>query len=78
MTPEVALMAEVWDKLRAFIPIKERLAVAESIVRLFDEYVDVGEAEHELNEVDSVLKAAIISHFDIGLEDDDDDEYEYE
>lgn len=78
MSPEVALMTEVWDKVRSHIPAKERLAVAEELVRVFDENTDITEAEHELNEFDSILKAAVISHYDIGLEEDEDEEDDYD
>ena len=74
MSPEVALLLDSWDTVKAYIPAKERLHVAEELVRTFEDNVDITEAEDHANEFDSVMKAALISHFDIGMEDDDDDE----
>jgi len=74
MSPEVALLYEVWDNLKSTIPQKERLQVAESMVRTFDEHVDISDVENSLNEFDTVMKTAIVSHFDIGLEEEDEDE----
>lgn len=76
MSPEVALLAEVWEAVATHIPKKERLLVAEQLVRLFDEHVDISEVEISLNEFDGVLKTAVVSHFDLLL--DDPDEYEDE
>ena len=74
MSPEVALLYEVWDNLKSTIPQKERLRVAESMVRTFDEHVDISDVENSLNEFDTIMKTAIVSHFDIGLEEEDEDE----
>ena len=74
MSPEVALLYEVWDNLKSTIPQKERLRVAESMVRTFDEHVDISDVENSLNEFDTIMKTAIVSHFDIGLEEDEEDE----
>ena len=73
MTPEVALLISVWDKVRYHISAKERLPIAEELVYVFDENVDITDAEHELNELDSILKTAVITHYDLGL--DHEDEY---
>ena len=74
MSPEVALLYEVWDNLKNTVPQKERFQVAESMVRTFDEHVDISDVENSLNEFDTVMKTAIVSHFDIGLEEEDEDE----
>jgi hypothetical protein len=76
MSPEVALLLDAWDSIKAFIPVKERLHVAEELVRNFEDHVDISEAEDHANEFDSVMKAALISHFDIGLEDEEDEDWE--
>jgi hypothetical protein len=76
MSPEVALLLDAWDSIKAFIPAKERLHVAEELVRCFEDNVDISEAEDHANEFDSVMKAALISHFDIGLEDDEDEDWD--
>ena len=74
MNPEVALLAEVWEAVHSHVPRKERLLVAEQLVRLFDEHVDISEIEVSLNEFDGVLKTAVVSHFDLLLDADDADE----
>jgi hypothetical protein len=78
MSPEVALLLDTWDTIKSFIPAKERLHVAEEVIRTFDDNVSISEVEDHLNEFDTVMKAAIVSHFDIGLDDGEDDEdWEY-
>jgi hypothetical protein len=74
MSPEVALLYDTWDSIKTYIPKKERLHVAEELVRTFDDNVDISEAEDNINSFDSVMKAALVSHFDIGFEVDEDDE----
>lgn len=74
MNPETELLYNVWESVKPYISAKERLHVAEEIIRKFDEHVDISEVEDALNQFDSVMKAALISHFDFGLEDDEDDE----
>ena len=39
MSPEVALLLDTWDTIKPFIPPKERLHVAEEVVRTFDDNV---------------------------------------
>ena len=77
MSPEVALLIDTWDCVKSFIPAKERLHVAENLVRTFEDNVSISEAEDHLNEFDTVMKAAIVSHFEIGLDDEDEEEWEY-
>ena len=74
MSPEVALLLDAWDTVKSFIPAKERLHVAEELVRTFEDNVSISDAEDHINEFDTVMKAALVSHFDIGLEDEDDEE----
>tara|TARA_Y100000287_G_C13962419_1_gene229335 strand:+ start:38 stop:274 length:237 start_codon:yes stop_codon:yes gene_type:complete len=78
MSPEVALLLDVWDTIKSQIPAKERLHVAEDLVRTFEDNVSMTDIEHNLNEFDATMKAAIVSHFEIGLEEDEDEEdWEY-
>jgi hypothetical protein len=76
MSPEVALLLDLWDSVKAFIPAKERLHVAEEMVRTFEDHVDISEAIDNANEFDSIMKAALISHFDIGLDEDEDEDWD--
>tara|TARA_B100001989_G_scaffold251786_1_gene231856 strand:- start:1386 stop:1619 length:234 start_codon:yes stop_codon:yes gene_type:complete len=77
MSPEVALLLDTWDTIKSQIPAKERLHVAEDLVRTFEDNVNISEAEDHLNEFDQVMKAALVSHFDIGLGDGDDEDWDY-
>jgi hypothetical protein len=38
--------------------------------------VDISEAEDNINSFDSAMKAALVSHFDIGFEDEDDEDWD--
>jgi hypothetical protein len=71
MNPEVALLLETWDSIKSYLPKKERLNIAEILVRTFDDNVDISEIESNIMEFDSIMKAAIVSHFDIGIEEDE-------
>lgn len=73
MNPEVALLLETWDSIKSYLPKKERLNIAEILVRTFDDNVDISEIESNIMEFDSIMKAAIVSHFDIGIEEDEED-----
>tara|TARA_A100001391_G_scaffold205176_1_gene203965 strand:- start:1445 stop:1678 length:234 start_codon:yes stop_codon:yes gene_type:complete len=74
MSPEVALLHDTWESIKHHVPKKERLNIAEVLIRTFDDNVNISEVEDHINEFDSVMKAAIVSHFDIGLDEDEDDE----
>jgi len=76
MSPEVALLLDVWDTIKSQIPAKERLHVAEDLVRTFEDHVSISDAEDHLNEFDTVMKAALVSHFDIGLDDEDEEDWD--
>ncbi len=76
MSPEVALLHEVWDSVRSHIAVKERLHEAERLLRIFDEHIDLVDLQQNAHEFDKVMKAAIVSYYDDGYdEDDEDDEY---
>lgn len=79
MSPEIALLNEVWETVKGHISQKERLHEAERLLRLFDENIDCGDIHMYKNEFDKVMKTAIVSYFDEGVEDDDDfdDDYQY-
>ncbi|MDA8847147.1 hypothetical protein N9J02_00780 [bacterium] len=76
MSPETALLLDAWDTVKSFIPAKERLHVAEELVRTFEDNVSISEAEDHINEFDQVMKAALVSHFDIGLDDEDEEDWD--
>jgi len=77
MSPEVALLNEVWETVKEYIPKKERVEVAENVLRHFDENIDISELEVYSNEFDSAMKTAILTHLDLDLEQSEDyDEWE--
>ena len=78
MSPEVALLNEVWEIMKGHVPQKERLQEAERLLRLFEENIDIGDIDMYKNEFDKVMKTAIVSYYDEGIEDEDefdDDDY---
>ena len=76
MSPEIALLSETWDAVKSHVPTKERLPIAESLLRLFDEHIDISEIDMYKNEFDKIMKTAIVSYFDeFEEEEDEDDSY---
>ena len=76
MNPDIELLYNIWDSVKPYVAVKERLHVAEEIVRTFDDMLDIAEVEDSLNQFDSVMKAAIKSHY--GYEDDDEDSEDWD
>jgi len=76
MSPEIALLNEVWEKVKDYIPKKERVVTAEAVLQTFEDHVDMAEIELYKNEFDSSMKAAILSNLD--LEDEDEFEEDWE
>lgn len=74
MSPEVALLLETWDIVKGQIAKKEQLHIAESLVRSFEDHIGIDDVQDHLNEFDRVMKAALVSHFDLGDDDKDWDE----
>lgn len=74
MNPEIELLDEVWSTVKEHVNRKDQLAVAETIVRQFDEALnlDVGEMRAAAHDYDAVLRAAVISYYEI---EDDEDEW---
>lgn len=71
MSPEVALLMEVWAIVSTQIHAKERALTAETLLRAFDEHLDISDIEIFKNEFDRPMKIAIRSHFEDALDDDD-------
>jgi hypothetical protein len=80
MSPELALLHDVWDTVKPHVQKKDRLDVADSMLRMFEEHLSLDDIEVYKNDFDSVMKAAIASYFDYLDDDDDesDDDYDYE
>jgi|TARA_B110000305_G_C19368344_1_gene603100 hypothetical protein len=72
MNPDLEFLVEVWDGMKNYIPKKDRLQAAEQIITIFDENADLAEIQDNINMFDSAMKNAIIGHF--GLDEDEDDE----
>jgi len=78
MSPELALLYDLWDKVKPYVQKKEKLHVAEEIVRAFDDNVDLEDVEENINSFDTIMKTALVSHYDLGLEsEEEDDEEDY-
>ena len=78
MSPEIALLSETWELVKTHVNTKDRLHVAESMLRLFEENIDIQDISVYMNEFDKVMKTAIVTYFDEGIDgEDEDDEYEY-
>lgn len=61
MNPEVELLNETWDIVKDHIPRKERVTVAEELLRSFDAHMDMSEIDVYKNEFDTSMKAAILA-----------------
>jgi len=76
MNPDITLLVELWEGMKTYIPVKDRIQAAEHIVGLLDERLDLGELEDYLEMFDSVMKNAIKGYY--GFDDDTDDEDDWE
>ena len=74
MNHDVSFLHELWDSAKHFIPKKDKLQAAEVLVRVFDDNTDIGEIEESINEFDGLMKAAIVSHFEISSHDGEDED----
>ena len=75
MSPEVALLSETWEIVKGQIARKEQIHVADALVRSFEEHLGIEDVQDHLNEFDRVMRAAIVSYFDLAdTEKDWDDE----
>lgn len=78
MSPEVALLHEVWSTVKIHAPKGASVELAEALLRCFDDGSDIEDIVDDANEFDKIMKAAIVSHY--GYDDDDtddtDDEWE--
>ena len=64
------IVLELWDRIKSNIPVKSRLDAADVIVSVFD---DAGlNVDKLLGDADKHLTAAIISHY--GIEDEEEEE----
>ena len=60
MSPEIALLSETWELVKTHVNTKDRLHVAETMLRLFEENIDIGDIDIYKNEFDKVMKICMI------------------
>lgn len=75
MSLESSLLGEVWDTVKPYVPKKEHMEVAESLLRLFDDAVGLDDLSSFQDEFDPTLKAAVVAHLK-DLDDPDDDDHD--
>ena len=73
MSLETALLGDVWDAVKPYVPKKEQMEVAESLLSLFDDAVGLDDLVNYRDEFDPTLKAAVVAYLK-DLDDDDDDQ----
>lgn len=56
------LMIELWQDIKHYIPSKDRIDVADLVVKKFDEYGLSDGIENEVG-LDKTLKTAVISYY---------------
>ena len=71
MSPEVALLSETWQLFKNNVHIKERTEMAEALLELFEEHIDISDLETWKNEFDKSMKVAIRSRYEDELDEDD-------
>jgi len=74
MNLDESFLHDLWDSLKPFVSKKERIAAAEAVVRAFDDYADLSAIEDHIDEFDSVMKAALYSHFEIVPEEEEEED----
>ena len=78
MSPEVALLDEIWDIVKVHVTKKDRVEFAETILRTFEEHLSLDDIEEHVQSFDSAMKAAIKSHFDYLLDGNDDSDEDWD
>ena len=73
MSPEVALLSETWQLFKNSVHISERVEMAEALLDLFDEHLDLVDLDTWKNEFDRSMKVAIRTRYEDELDDEDDD-----
>jgi len=78
MSPEVALLHDVWDTVKSHVSKNASVELAEALLRCFDDNVDIDDIVDDANEFDKVMKAAIVSYFEEFDDEDSDLEDEWD
>ena len=75
MSSEPELLIEMWNALRSYIPQKERMEAALSVINLFDTFGDIEELKEYVGQ-DSYLDKALEDYFEEeDEENEDEDDY---
>lgn len=74
MSPEVALLSETWQLFKNNIHVKERVEMAEALLELFEDHIDISELETWKNEFDSSMKVALRAKYEDELDEDEEEE----
>jgi len=57
---EISLILELWDTVKVYIPVKERLDAATHVLQMLDEYgIDIEEKRDDLSEHCAILEKAV-------------------
>jgi len=75
MSRDASLLNEIWGIVGSYIPQKEKVEAAQQLVELFDEHSMTDGFEHE-TEFYGPLKAAVVAHFKLDEDEDDDNGYD--
>ena len=75
MNPDILLLVSVWDTIKHYIPKKDRIEAAEHLVRVFDEEVDMGNLQEEMDTFDTALKTAVARQYGVDEYDEEEDEW---
>ena len=67
MSPEIALLSETWELVKTHVNSKDRLHVAETMLRLFEENIDIQDIDIAFCQYfcDSEGKARLVCACDI-------------
>lgn len=77
MHNQADVIVELWDKMKDYIPAKERLNAADDMLTVFDDFGLADGIDDLAGELDKPLQTAVVSKYalDDALEEDDEDDY---
>ena len=73
MSSEPELLIEMWNALRSYIPQKERMEAALSVINLFDTFGDIEELKEYVGQ-DSYLDKALEDYLEEDKENEEDED----
>lgn len=69
----IDLIIEMWETTKSVVPAKEKLATAETFIKLFDEYGFTKEDYETICDGDKIMQTAYDRYFEDEEDDDEDD-----